>query len=160
MASIAVGPKGALIVVCAAVVLGCSEGATGETLKSLRDLPEGQYAIEGLAGVRIVSTPLDVTCSEEPSMVVGVRFTRSARRVRYVRMQRVSANGKVLEAGPKFSNSPRWQFARLRLPGCRKVHDVQHVFYRQGDRSGQKLGNTVCVLGPKGEHCADTFEAS
>ncbi len=153
-------PPTARCLLLAAVLVGCSDGATGQTPKSVRDLPDDQYPLEGLAGVRIVSTPLEVECTDDPSMVVGVRFTRLARRVRYVRVQRLSANGKVLDAGPKFSNSPRWQFARLRLRGCRKNHDVQHVFYRRGDRAGQKLGNTVCVLGPNGEACPDTVEQS
>ncbi len=144
----------------AAVLLGCSDGAAGQTPKSVRDLPDGQYPIEGLAGVQIVSTPLDVKCTDDPSMVVGVRFTRLARRVQYVRVQRLSPNGKVLDAGPKFDNSPRWQFARLRLPGCRKNHGVQHVFHRTGDRAGQRLGNMVCVRGPNGEACPDIVERS
>ena len=147
-----VTPGPATILGLAALVLGCSDAAA-QAPDSLRELPEGQYAIEGLAGVKVVSTALSVPCAQEPTMAVGVRFTRLAQRVREVRVQRVSSDGKVLETGPSFRNSMRWQFGLIRLPTCGRLYEVRYVFYREGDRRGQLLGDFVCVLGRDGEDC-------
>jgi hypothetical protein len=109
--------------------------------------------------VKVVSTPLTVKCGDDPAMPVGVRFTRLARRVRSVAVRALAPDRRVLSRGPTFRNSGRWQFGLLRLPGCRRLHEVQYVFHRRGSRRGQILGNHVCVLGRDGEECEVEGEA-
>ena len=102
----------------------------------------------------MVSTPLERKCSENPTIAVGVRFTKAARRVVYAQASSVSPSGRVLTTSQRFKNSRRWQFGTLRLTrGCGVLHEVHYSFHRKGDRTGQRLGDYVCVLGAKGEPC-------
>ena len=140
--------------VLAALALGCAAGAQVDVPKSLSELPKDQYAIHGLAGVKVVSMPLQVECTDNPTVIVGVRFTSSAKRVRYARALSVNESGRTLSTSRRLENSSWWRFATLRLTqGCGVLHEVHYAFHRKGDRRGQRLGNHVCVLGANGERC-------
>lgn len=140
----------------ALVLLGAfavASAAHARVPRSLDELPPDQYAIEGLAGTKVVSKPPSVPCSDDPRVIVGIRFKLSAKRVPYARALTHGPDGRVLSSR-RFKNSRRWQFGTLRLTrGCGVLHAVDYSFHRPGDRSGQRLGGHLCVLGPNGERC-------
>ena len=140
-----------LMVVAAVPFSACS--AEARVPRSPAELPQGQHVIEGMAGTNVVSPPLSVPCHDDPTLIVGVRFKVSAKRLPYARALILDPAGGVLRAR-RFKNSGGWQFASLRLSrGCGVLHAVDYSFHRPGDRAGQRLGSWVCVLGPKGERC-------
>jgi hypothetical protein len=142
------------VLVAVVVVLGCSGGAQAQVPKSLSELPKDQYVIEGLAGVKIVAWPKTVECADDPKVIVGVRFTRAAKRVRYAQALSLGAGGRTLSKSRRFRNSSRWQFGTLRLTGgCGVLHEVQYSFHRRGDQGGQRLGEHLCVLRADGGRC-------
>lgn len=135
-------------------VLGAAWSADARLPRSVAELPPGQYPIEGLAGTKVVSTPPSVPCSDDPRVIVGIRFRLSAKRVPYARGLSHSGDGKAITVRRFRNTSRRWRFGTLRLTrGCGVLHGVDYSFHRPGDRSGQRLGDWVCVLGPDGERC-------
>lgn len=138
--------------IAAALLSSCS--ADARVPRSLSELPPDQYEIEGMAGTKVVSMPRAVPCSEDPRVIVGVRFKTSVKRLPYTRALSTDPNGRTLSVR-RFKNSKRWQFGTLRLTrGCGTLHQVDYSFHRPGDRAGQRLGNHVCVLGPNDEPCS------